>query len=70
MAFILAAATGLRCGELFALRVNDIDFKSGTIRVNESANQRTHKIGPCKNTATYWRRILSTDVGSFFDAPT
>jgi integrase len=58
--FILAAATGLRCGELFALRLNDIDFKAGTIRVDESADQRTYKIGPCKNVAAY-RTILLAD---------
>src|SRR5208283_1331817 len=34
--FILAAASGLRCAELFALRINDLDFKAGTIRVDES----------------------------------
>jgi integrase len=31
---ILAAASGLRCAELFALRINDLDFKAGTIRVD------------------------------------
>jgi len=59
--FLLAAATGLRCGELFALRVNDIDFKAGTIRVDESADQRTYKIGPCKNAAAY-RTVLLADA--------
>jgi integrase len=49
MVFVLAAATGLRCAELFALRLNDVDFRAGTIRVGESADQRTCKIGPCKN---------------------
>jgi integrase len=58
--FLLAAATGLRCGELFALKLNDIDFKAGTIRVDESADQRTYIIGPCKNAAAY-RTILLAD---------
>jgi integrase len=58
--FLLAAATGLRCGELFALKLNDIDFKAGTIRVDESADQRTYRIGPCKNAAAY-RRVLVAD---------
>ena len=57
---ILAAATGLRCGELFALRINDVDFRAGTIRVDESADQRTYTIGPCKNAAAY-RTILLAD---------
>lgn len=59
-AFILAAATGLRCGELFALRVNDINFSAGTIRVDESSDQRTYTIGPCKNAAAY-RTVLLAD---------
>ncbi len=60
MAFFLASATGLRCGELFALRVDDIDFKAGTIRVDESVDQRTYTIGPCKNAAAY-RTVLLAD---------
>jgi integrase len=61
--FILAAATGLRCGELFALRVNDVDLKAGTIRVDESADQRTYKIGPCKNAAAYRTVLLADSEG-------
>src|SRR5271165_1149490 len=59
--FILAAASGLRCAELFALRINDLDFKAGAIRVDESADQRTYIIGPCKNVAAY-RTILLADA--------
>jgi len=59
--FILAAASGLRCAELFALRINDLDYKAGTIRVDESADQRTYIIGPCKNVAAY-RTILLADA--------
>jgi integrase len=29
---ILAAESGLRCAELFALRINDLDCKAGTMR--------------------------------------
>jgi len=32
--FILTSASGLRCAEWFALRINDLDFKAGTIRVD------------------------------------
>jgi len=47
-----AAASGLRSGELLALRMNDIDFKASTVRVDESSDQRTNgRIGPCKNAA-------------------
>jgi integrase len=59
-AFLFASATGLRCGELFALRVNDINFKAGTIRVDESVDQRTYTTGPCKNAAAY-RTVLLAD---------
>ena len=59
--FILASASGLRCAELFALRINDLDFKAGTIRVDESADQRTYIIGPCKNVAAY-RTVLLADA--------
>ena len=62
-AFTLAAATGLRCGELFALRVDDIDFRAGTIRVDESADQRTFTIGPCKNAAAYRTVVLADPEG-------
>jgi integrase len=52
--FILAAASGLRCSELLALRGNDVDFSAGTIRVEESSDQRSAgKIGECKNVAAY-----------------
>jgi len=61
MAFTLASASGLRCGELFALRVKDLDFKAHTIRVDESVNPCTGDIGPCKNAAAY-RTILLADA--------
>ena len=59
-AFFLASASGLRCSELFALRVNDVDFRASTIRVDESAEQRTYQISPCKNAAAY-RTVLLAD---------
>src|SRR5260370_31765951 len=52
----------MRCSELFALKPNDVDFKAGTIRVDESSDQRNRgKIGPCKNVAAY-RTILLHDA--------
>jgi len=60
MVFVLASATGLRCSELFALRVNDIDFKAGTVRVDESVDQRTYTMEPCKNAAAH-RVVLLAD---------
>jgi integrase len=60
MAFVLAAATGLRCSELFALRVNDINFKAGTVEVDESVCQRTYTMEPCKNVAAH-RIVLLAD---------
>jgi integrase len=58
---LIASASGLRCSELLALRVNDIDFDASSIRVDESSDQRTAgKIGPCKN-ATAYRTVLLHD---------
>jgi integrase len=60
--FLLAAASGLRCSEILALRVNDLDFAASTIRVEESSDQRSAgKIGPCKN-ATAYRTVLLRDA--------
>lgn len=57
----LAAASGLRSSELLALRINDIDFKARTVRVDESSDQRNNgKLGPCKNAAAY-RTVLLLD---------
>lgn len=59
---LLASATGLRCGELLALRGCDVDFKAKTIRVEQSTDQRNGgKIGPCKN-ATAYRTVHLGDV--------
>jgi integrase len=59
--FLLAAASGLRTSELFALKVNDLDFAVGTVRVEESSDQRSAgKIGPCKNVTAY-RTVLLRD---------
>jgi integrase len=46
--FLLASASGLRFGELLALRMDDLDFEENTIRVNESLD-RLGNVGPCKN---------------------
>ena len=62
--FILASASGLRCSELFALKVDDVDFKAGSIRVDESSDQRSKgKLGPCKNAAAYRTVLLHDEEG-------
>src|SRR5712692_10397099 len=62
--FVLASASDVRCSELFALKPNDVDFKTGTIRVDESSDQRTKgKIGPCKNVAAYRTIVLHDTEG-------
>ena len=43
-----------------AVRLKNVDFNAGTIRVDESAHLRTCKIGPCKNAAPY-RTVLLAD---------
>jgi integrase len=58
--FVLASASALRCGELFALRMNDLDFKANTIRVEESVDF-LGTVGPCKNAAAY-RTVLLADT--------
>jgi integrase len=42
--FAMAFFTGLRAGELLALRVGDIDFSKKTIRVERSADDNTRQI--------------------------
>jgi integrase len=59
---LLAAAAGLRCSELLALRVNDLDFKAQTLTVDEASDQRTSgHIGECKNNSAY-RVVLMADT--------
>jgi integrase len=60
--FLLTAASGLRCSEVLALKVNHIDFDASTIRVEESSDQRNAgKIGLCKNARAY-RTVLLRDA--------
>ncbi len=42
--FTVAWLTGLRAGELLALKVNDLDFENKTIRVDESSDDHTRQI--------------------------
>jgi integrase len=61
---LLAAASGLRSSELLALRWDDADLKAGTIRVDESSDQRNGgTIGPCKNAAAYRTVVLRDAEG-------
>jgi integrase len=56
---LLAAASGLRCSELLALRVNDLNFTASTVRVDEASDQRSAgNIGQCKNAAAYRTVVL------------
>jgi integrase len=62
--FLLASASGLRFGELAALKMNDLDFKARTIRVDESSDQRNKgDVGPCKNIAAYRTVLLADNEG-------
>ena len=59
---LLAAASALRCSELLALRVNDLDFNRNTVIVDEASDQRTSgKVGECKNDSAY-RTVLLMDA--------
>jgi integrase len=55
----VTSAAGLRWEEVGALRMNDLDFKVSTIRVDEALD-RLQKIGPCKNVMAY-RTVLLLD---------
>jgi integrase len=60
--FLLASASGLRCCELFALKINDVDFRARTVRVDESSDQRSNgTIGDPKNAAAF-RTVLLDDA--------
>jgi integrase len=61
--FLLASATGLRCSELYALRMGDVDFKAHTIRVDESFDGLTYQIGQCKNSKAYRTVFLGDAEG-------
>ena len=59
---LLASASGLRCSELLALRLDDLDFQANTIVVEEASDQRTAgNIAECKNEAAY-RTVLLADA--------
>ena len=60
--FLLAAASGLRIGELLALKTDDIDFELSTIQVDESVG-RMRSIGPCKNVTAYRTVVLADSEG-------
>lgn len=62
--FLLADASGLRCSELFSLRINDADFQARTIRVDESSDHRTGSLGEPKNVAAYRTVLLGDAEGS------
>jgi len=50
-AFLLAATTGLRRGEILGLRWQDMDFKKETLKVNQNLSQTTRglEFGPLKS---------------------
>lgn len=56
-----ALLTGMRSGELYALRWTDVDFDKGTIMVSRSYHQRSRREKSTK--AGYWRNIpVSTEL--------
>lgn len=60
-AWSAALLTGLRSGELYALKWSDIDWESKTINVNKSFDARSHTIKSTKS--GYWRVVpISTEL--------
>lgn len=53
VAFLLDLATGLRRGELLALRWQDVDFKEGTTNIKRTLVRVGTSGGPAKTTLTY-----------------
>lgn len=51
----VALLTGMRNGELFALKWSDVDFEKGLITVQRSYNKRTKEFKSTK--AGYWRTV-------------
>ena len=61
---LLDSAAGLRCSELLALRVGDIDFAGSTIVVDEASAQRSSgKVEVCKNPTAYRTVFLGDKEG-------
>ena len=59
---LAASASGLRCAELLALRLDELDFHANTIVVEEASDQRTAgNFAECKNEAAY-RPVLLADA--------
>ena len=54
------SASGLRPEELLALRIDDIDLRASSFRVDEALD-RKNVVGPCKNAAAY-RTVLLLDA--------
>ena len=60
-AWAMALLTGMRNGELFALKWTDVDWDQKLITVSRSFNCRTRTIGTTK--AGYWRDVPIGDEG-------
>ena len=61
---LLDSASGLRCSELLALRIGDIDFATRTIVIDEATDQRSSgKVDLCKNEAAYRTVFLGDKEG-------
>jgi integrase len=59
---LLLSASGLRFGEASALRVNDLDLRAGTVRVDEGASQAGDVLEP-KNVRAYRTVVLLDKPG-------
>jgi integrase len=60
--FAVAWSTGLRAGEILALRLDDLDFTRLTVRVNKSSDDRTREIRQPKTPRSIAMLPMTTDL--------
>ncbi len=63
-AFVLAASTGMRRGEVLGLYWNDVDLESRTITIRRTLLSVAYRITPGEPKTARGRRIISIDTGT------
>ena len=63
-AFVLAASTGMRRGEVLGLRWEDVDLESRTVTIRRTLLSVGYRITPGQPKTARGRRIISIDTGT------